>query len=175
MFFLRKKAIMSAPRPSHFSAVSAGLCEQNRCEVSSIILRVWRCSGSCPLDNCSDAEMKAWILGVDVNMYTLDYVFGAYLSRLILGHSGNLSKSLQNHNLSAVDGRCTANATVETPKSIRNDETWWVFWEKLLAHDNGLEVNKPSLPRQRSQPRSIQDYFGYGKGKEAVCICPKDH
>ena len=62
--------------------------------------------------------MKAQIRGIDMNMHTFDYVFGAYWGELILGHSDNLSRSLQNSNLSAVDGRCTANATVETLKSI---------------------------------------------------------
>ena len=61
------------------------------------------------LDNCSDREMKALIRGINVNMRMLNYVFGAYLSELILGHSDNLSKSLLNLSLSAVDGRCTAN------------------------------------------------------------------
>ena len=57
--------------------------------------------------------MKAQIRGIDMNMHTFDYVFGAYWGELILGHSDNLSKSLQNSNLSAVDGN-----TVETLKSI---------------------------------------------------------
>ena len=35
-------------------------------------------------------------------------------------------------------------------------------------------MNKPNLPIQRSQPRSMQDYFGYGKGKKAIHTCPND-
>ena len=96
------------------------------------------------------------------------------MGELVLGHSDNLSKSLQNSNLSAVDGRCTANATVETLKGIRNGKSFDLFWEKVLTHAKRLDVNEPTLPRQRSQPRSMQNYFGYGKGKEAVHTCPKD-
>ena len=127
------------------------------------------------LNNCSNTVMKARIRGTVVNMRTSYYIFGAYLGELILSHSDNWSKSLQNLNLSAVDGRCTANATVETLKSIRNDESFDLFWEKVLTHAKRLDVNEPTLPRQRSQPRSMQeDYFGYGKGKEAFHTCPKD-
>ena len=95
-------------------------------------------------------------------------MFGVYLGELILGHSDNLSKSLQNTNLCAVDGWCIANATVETLKSIINDESFDLFWEKVLEHAKRLNVNKLTLPRQRSQPRTMQDYFWYGKGKEVV-------
>ena len=123
---------------------------------------------------CSDTEMKNRIRDVDVNMHTFDYVFGAYLGELIFGHSDNLSKSLQNCNLSVINGRCTTNATVETLESIRNDDSFDLFWEKVLTHAKRSDMNEPILPRQRSQPRSMQDYFGHGKGKEVVHTCHKD-
>ena len=126
------------------------------------------------LDSSSDTEMKARICGVDVNMRPFDYVFGAYLGELTLGHSDNLRKSLQNSNLCVVYGWCTADASVETLKSIRNDESFAWFWEKVLTHAKRLDANEPTLPRQRSQPISMQDYFGYGKGKKVVHKCPKD-
>ena len=37
-----------------------------------------------------------------------------------------------------------------------------------------LDVNKPILPRQRSSPRSMQDYFRFKKARDAVHTCPKD-
>ena len=49
-----------------------------------------------------------------------------------------------------------------------------LFWEKMLTHAKRLNVNEPTLPRQRSQPRSMQDYFEYGKGKKAVHTCSKN-
>ena len=96
------------------------------------------------------------------------------MGELILGQSDNLSKSLQNPNLSVVDDWCTANATVETLKIIRNDESFDFFGKKTLTHAKRLDINKPTLCRQRSQPRAMQNYFGYGKGKEAVHTGPKD-
>ena len=103
--------------------------------------------------------MKARVHGINVNMHTFDYVFVAYLGKLTLGHNNNLSKSLQNLNISAIDGWCTVNATAETLESIRNDENFDLFWEKVLTHAKILDVNEPTLPRHRSQPRSMQDYF----------------
>ena len=102
------------------------------------------------------------------------YVFAAYLGELILSYSYKLSKSLQKFNLSIVDGWCSANATVETLKSIRNDESFELLLEEVLTHEKRLGVNEPTLPRQKSQSRFMQNCFGYGKGKEAVHTYPKD-
>ena len=86
------------------------------------------------LDNCWDTEMNAQIRGIDLNMCSFDYVFGAYLGKLIIGHSDNLSKFLLKLNLSSVDGQCTASATVEILKSVRNDESFDLLWEKVLNY-----------------------------------------
>ena len=79
------------------------------------------------LDNCLDTEMKARIHGIDVNMRMFNYLLGAYLGELILRHSDNSRKFLQNYNLSAVNGWCTASATVETLKCVRHDESFDFF------------------------------------------------
>ena len=94
------------------------------------------------------------------------------LGEFTLCHSDNLSNYLQNPKLCAVDGLCTASDTVETLKSIRNDMRFDLFWEKVLTHAKRLDES--TLHWQRSKSRSIQDYFGYGKGKEAVHTCSKD-
>ena len=53
------------------------------------------------------------------------------LGEFILCHSDNLSNYLQNPKI--------ANATVETLKSIRNDERFDLFWEKVLTHAKRLD------------------------------------
>ena len=118
--------------------------------------------------------MKARIRGVDVNMRTFDYIFGAYLGELILGHSDNLSKTLQNPDLSAVDGHRTATATVNNLRNIRSEGGFNMFWDKILIHANRLDVDKPKLPRRKAPPKSLESYSGYGKGSEAVHDSPKD-
>ena len=72
-----------------------------------------------------------------------------------------------------VDVQSTVNTTVKTLKSIRNDESFDLFWEKALTHAKRLDENEPTLPRQRPQPKFKQNYFGYGNDKEAVHTCPK--
>ena len=62
----------------------------------------------------------------------------------------------------------------KTLESIRNDESFDLFWEKVLTHAKRLDMNEPTLPRKSSQPRSMQNYFGHGNGKEAVQTCPKN-
>ena len=104
--------------------------------------------------------MKARIRGVNVNMGTFDFNYGAYLGELILAHSDNLSKTLQNPTLSAVDGRNIASATVKTLKSIRTDESFDLFWDKVPKHVERLGVSEPKLPRRKTQPKSLTDYFG---------------
>ena len=126
------------------------------------------------LDNCSDTEMKARIRGVSVNMRTFDYIYGAFLGELILGHSDNLSKTLQNPKLSAADGRCVADATVKTLKTIRDDNSFDLFWEKVLKHAQRLGVDDPKLPRRRNQPKNLTDYFGYGTAEEVQHATTKD-
>ena len=127
------------------------------------------------LDNCDDTEMKARIRGVDANMQTFEYVFGSYLGELILGHSDNLSRSLQNPDLSAVDGRAIALSTVKTLKTLRHDGKFDLFWEKVTTHQKRLQAGEPKLPRNRRQPKTMTDYFGYGNGAETMYTCPKDY
>jgi len=43
----------------------------------------------------TDTEVKARIFGVSTQMSKLDFLFGVVLGQLVLGHSDNLSKTLQ--------------------------------------------------------------------------------
>ena len=108
-----------------------------------------------------------------MNIRTFDYVFEAYLGELILGHSDNLSKFLQNPNLSCVDGWFTANATVETLKSIINDESFALFWEKVLPYAKRLDVNEPTLPRYMSNLELCRTILYIGRTKKWSPHVPK--
>ena len=66
IFFLSKKTIISAPRPSRYSALPAKLCEEDRCEVSLIILRLWRSSGS---GHSTTARIQKWRLEFMASMW----------------------------------------------------------------------------------------------------------
>ena len=127
------------------------------------------------LKNCSDTDMKARIRGVDVYMKTFDYIYGAHLGELILSHSNNLSKTLQNPKLSAVQGQDCAHKTVITLERIRNEESWNLFWDAVVAKATKLGADDPKLPRRRNAPKTkMNDYFGYGEGEATHPETPQD-
>ena len=90
--------------------------------------------------------MKAQICGVDVNIRVFDYIFGAYLGELILGRGDNLSKFLQNPNLPAVDGWCTASATVEIIRKVLEVMRVYICFGKSINTCQEIECEraKPS-------------------------------
>ena len=61
--------------------------------------------------------------------------------------------------LSAVDAQRIARNTVSTMESIRSDQNFILFYEKVkkFAHDH--DVNEPSLPRKRKPRMTIENYF----------------
>ena len=53
------------------------------------------------------------------------------LGKLILSHTDNLSSTLQHKEFSASEGQEVTKLTIKTSESIRNDESFDLFWEKL--------------------------------------------
>ena len=51
-----------------------------------------------------DTETKARIRGVEAQMNTFDYLFGTILGHLVLRHTDNLSRALQDKVLSVAEG-----------------------------------------------------------------------
>ena len=47
--------------------------------------------------------------------------------------------------------------TLATLKSIRNDTSFGLFWQKTTASAGDLEIEKPSLPHRRKTPRRLDD------------------
>lgn len=62
----------------------------------------------------SDTEMKAKIQGVAAQMSKFEYYFGISLGLLILGHSDNLSRTLQRADMSAAEGQEVAQMTLKS-------------------------------------------------------------
>ena len=79
------------------------------------------------LDNCSDTEMKARILGVDYNMMKCDFFYGLALGQCILRHADSLSTTLQRPNLSAVEGQSIVSTTVNTLSNLRSENVFTCF------------------------------------------------
>ena len=124
----------------------------------SFLQDLWQWS----LENCTDTEMKARIWGEGTYMKNFDFVYGVLLGELVLGHSDNLSRTLQDPKLSPVQAQECANKTVETMISIRNDEKYDLFWDLVNKKASNLGANSPTIPRKKRAPARLNEYFGYG-------------
>lgn len=86
-------------------------------------------------------------------MHMFSFYFGVRLVELVLSHSDNLSKTLQATKMSASEGQRCANMTVKTLTGFRNN--FGMFWEKVTADAQTLNVGEPDKPRPRTCPRRL--------------------
>ena len=75
---------------------------------------------------------------------------------MILRHTDKLSETLQAPKLSGVEGHEIAMLTVKTLKTLRTDENFNLFWQKLEKMMNELNVDEPQLARRRKAPRRFE-------------------
>ena len=100
----------------------------------------------------SDTKIKARIQGITSQMDTFRFLFGLLLSELLLRHTDKLSKTLQNPELSSVEGHEIAILTMATLQNVRSDRDFNLFWEKVELRRAQWDVVEPQLPRQRKVP-----------------------
>ena len=67
-----------------------------------------------------DTESKARIQGVRAQMKTFNFLFGSVLGEMVLRHTDNLSRTLQDKALSAAEGQQVADMVVRTLQTLRN-------------------------------------------------------
>ena len=99
-------------------------------------------SKECLVQSGLSTEIKAAIVGSQVQMNSFNYLVGVLLGERLFCHTclcDNLSATSQKSNLSAVAGQNLAKQKVETLKRIQNDDSLNLF------HDTVLEKKK-SLP-----------------------------
>ena len=70
------------------------------------------------------------------------------LAEIVLRHTDNLSRALQHQTMSAAAGQEISPMTVKTLQSLRNDESFGLFWAKVILAADHMEVDEPQLPRQ---------------------------
>ena len=97
--------------------------------------------------------MRSRIQGISVCKNSFNLFYGLVLAEVLLNHSDNLSKTLQSLHMSAAQGQKAAEMTVDTLQSLRDNDSFDLFWQRvlLLAKESG--VNDPELPRPRKRPR----------------------
>jgi len=119
----------------------------------------------------SGTKCIARITGVAAQMRKFEFVFGAILGEMILRHSDNLSQCLQKKTISAAKGQHVAKMVTDTLQSIRNEESYDLFWQKVVHFCKGHNVQDTQLPRPRKLPACFDD--GLSRGHTA--LSPKDH
>lgn len=96
-----------------------------------------------------ESDTIARIRGVAAQMQSFDFFFGLVLGESLLCNTDNLSRTLQKKDFSAAEGQLTMEQTRRTLMSIRNDESFDLFWEKVNGMASDLDVDDPVLPRRR--------------------------
>lgn len=122
------------------------------------------------LECTSETEMKARIQGVSSQMETFTFYFSLVLAEMILRHTDNLSKTLQNPELASTQAYEIAMLTVKTLQSIRTEANFDLFWDKVELERKQLGVGDPCLPRKRKRPRR----FETGRSEGEFHTVPKD-
>uniref|UniRef100_A0A1X7UIB2 Uncharacterized protein n=1 Tax=Amphimedon queenslandica TaxID=400682 RepID=A0A1X7UIB2_AMPQE len=89
----------------------------------------------------SDTDTIGTINGVSSYMEKISFFIGVALGELILGHSDNLSKSLQSKVLTAAQGQHQAELTVKTLESLRNDASFILFLDAVLFKAEQCDVD----------------------------------
>lgn len=108
------------------------------------------------LEGKLDSEMRARIIGVKAQMESFDYFFALNLGQRIYSHTDNLSKTLQQGKLSAVDGQRNAELVASVLQNMRTDDNFSAFYAVVNSKATEHEIAKPSLPRNRSAPRRFE-------------------
>ena len=95
----------------------------------------------------TDTELKSRIIGVSAQMTSFEYLFGTLLGECILRNIDNLSKTLQNPEMSAAEAQDIVKLTASTLQSIRTTEMFDQFWAKVIHYASGeIDVGSPELP-----------------------------
>ena len=82
------------------------------------------------MDIVKDTELESRITGVATQMETFDYLYGVMLGKMILGHSDNLSHTLQERNTSSAEGQEVAEIVVQTLQRMRALTNAFIFFGK---------------------------------------------
>lgn len=117
----------------------------------SVLLDTWDEA----LEAVKDTETKARIQGVSSQMNSFDFLFGAMLGEMLLRHTDNLSRSLQKKTCCATEGQQVGSMVVRTLQTIRNDESFDLFWLKVTNFSEPLGI-EPQLSCRRKVPRRFE-------------------
>ena len=76
-------------------------------------------------------------------MEKFNFFFRIQLGERILKHTDNLSRTLQNGVYSAVEGQIVAELSVRTLQSMRDGNSFDLFWTAVLSKSQRLQIAPP--------------------------------
>ena len=136
-----------------------------------------------------DMEMSARVNGIASKFEKFDFLFGVMLGEKVLRLADNLSRTLQQKQLSAAEGNRAALLKCDTLSALRTDPEFTKFWDSVQTKLNDVDVGEPVLPRRRKTPRrlevgsgephfpeTVQDYYRaqYFEALDLLISCIKD-
>ncbi|XP_038055179.1 uncharacterized protein LOC119727383 [Patiria miniata] len=139
-----------------FSVQRDGPCVPRQFTVFYRVLDLWIWC----LEEYKDTETKARVQGVASQMQKFEFFFGLSLVAVVLANADSLSTTLQKRELSACESQRIASMTVNALRSIRSDDSFKMFWAKVLRESKQNDVGAPVLPRRRSTPKKLEECYG---------------
>ena len=120
------------------------------------------------LQTVKQPDIKARINGVKTQIQKFNFFFGIQLGEQILKHTDNLSRTLQNGAYSAAEGQIVAELSVRTLQSMRDDNSFALFWAAVLSKSQRLQIAPPQLPRHRRVPAKLE--IGSSASEQVDCV-----
>ncbi|XP_052253227.1 zinc finger MYM-type protein 1-like [Dreissena polymorpha] len=133
--------------PTRWTVRAASLCSV--LDNYTVLQTLW---DTC-YEQTKDSEIRSRIVGVRSQMESFDLFFGVHLGYIILRHTDNLSRTLQQKDMSASEGQAVASMTVETLTSKRSDDAYDKFWVDVNSQLDDVDVGEPVVPRRRKMPK----------------------
>ena len=100
------------------------------------------------LEKKLDPAKRDRINGVQSQTHCFNYYFGVYVLQLLLRHSDNLSKALQNSERSACEGQTLAAISVKTLEKTRNDDSFDSILDLIKGNAELMVLQWPTIPRK---------------------------
>ena len=98
-------------------------------------------------------------------------MLGATLGEMILRHPDNLSQYLQKKTISTAEGQHVAKMVINTFQSVRTEELYDLFWQKLLHFSECNNVQEAQMPRPQNLPAWYED----GLSRAHIPASPNEH
>ena len=101
------------------------------------------------LDNSLEKKLDPEVEWLEYKVKCIaSIVISVYILQLLLRHSNNLSKALQNSEMSACEGQTLAALSIKTSEKMRNDDYFDSFWDLMKRNAISLDLLESTISRK---------------------------